>query len=64
MVTREPSGSNFKMSFIQCAACGGVVGVTDFFDTGTQIKKVLSAIENLSHGVGRLGRALKIQTGL
>lgn len=26
-------GARFKYSFIQCASCGGVVGVTEFFNT-------------------------------
>lgn len=30
-VMQEPKGANFKMQFIQCASCGGVVGVMDFY---------------------------------
>ncbi|MGA2553267.1 MAG: hypothetical protein ABSF20_00605 [Smithella sp.] len=33
----EPNGSSFKLTFIQCASCGGVVGVMDFFNIGQLI---------------------------
>lgn len=32
-----PSNSNFKLTFVQCAMCGGVVGVLDFFNIGQLI---------------------------
>jgi len=33
----EPNTSNFKVLFIQCAACGGVAGVMDFYNIGQLI---------------------------
>jgi hypothetical protein len=39
-----PKGSNFVLTFIQCASCGGVVGVMDYYNLGQdiqEIKKVL-----------------------
>jgi predicted nucleic-acid-binding Zn-ribbon protein len=30
----EPKGSKFKLYFVQCAKCGGVVGVTDYYNIG------------------------------
>jgi hypothetical protein len=33
-VESEPMGSNFKLWFVQCATCGGVVGVTDYYNIG------------------------------
>ena len=27
-----PKGSKYKVMFIQCSACGSVVGVTDFYN--------------------------------
>lgn len=29
----SPRGSQFKYNFIQCSACGAVVGVVDYFNT-------------------------------
>lgn len=34
-VEQEPNGSNFKYNFIQCAKCGGVVGVVDYWNVGS-----------------------------
>ncbi len=37
VVITEPAKSNFKLLFVQCAACGSVVGVLDFMNIGTMI---------------------------
>jgi RNase P subunit RPR2 len=31
-------GSNFKLTFVQCASCGAVVGVLDFFNIGQLVQ--------------------------
>ena len=31
---RLDRGSNFSLTFIQCASCGGVVGVMDYYNIG------------------------------
>ncbi len=33
-----PAGSNFKLNFVQCSLCGGVVGVLDFYNIGGLIQ--------------------------
>ena len=33
-------GSNYKKIFIQCAKCGGVVGVTDYWNIGALLVKI------------------------
>jgi predicted nucleic-acid-binding Zn-ribbon protein len=38
------TGSNFKYYFVQCASCGGVVGVTEFYNIGALLKKVASKL--------------------
>jgi hypothetical protein len=38
LVTQEPSGSKFKLNFIQCSSCSTPFGVTDFFNTGAQME--------------------------
>ena len=40
MVENEPRDSNWKYMFVQCAACGGVVGVVDYFNIGDLVKKL------------------------
>jgi len=34
----QPAGSRFKVRFIQCASCGTVVGVLEYFDVGTMVQ--------------------------
>jgi hypothetical protein len=34
----SPTGSRFKVMFVQCIACGGVVGIMDYYNIGQLIK--------------------------
>ncbi|PIB67745.1 hypothetical protein AOA62_06250 [Pseudomonas sp. 2995-3] len=34
------AGSNFRMNFVQCAKCGGVVGVTEFANTTAMLNNI------------------------
>lgn len=46
----EPRGSKFKLAFIQCAQCGGVVGVMEQHNLGARIailEERLARIESL-----------------
>lgn len=36
----SPFNSNFKLFFVQCTTCGGVVGVTDYYNTGAQLEQI------------------------
>jgi hypothetical protein len=40
----SPNGATFKYYFIQCASCGGVVGVTDFYNIGAALKKLATKL--------------------
>ncbi len=44
MVEVEPAASKYKMMFIQCSSCGGVVGVTDYYNVGTLVHKIAKAV--------------------
>jgi uncharacterized Zn finger protein len=33
----SPMGSNFRIMFVQCSNCGGVVGTMDYFNIGQLI---------------------------
>ncbi len=35
-----PTGSNFKVQFIQCASCGSVVGVTNYHNTAKLLERI------------------------
>jgi hypothetical protein len=36
----EPRGSRFKLMFVQCSSCGGVVGVIDYYNIGAEIQEI------------------------
>lgn len=45
----SPTGSKFKLSFIQCSSCGAVVGVMDYFNIGGLIQALAKKL-----GVGSI----------
>jgi hypothetical protein len=66
VVTKEPRGSNYKVNFIQCSACGAVVGVMEYLNAGqvlTNLKKDVAelkrAISSVADDVDRIRRSLK-----
>jgi len=48
--TVTPHGSNFKLNFIQCSSCGGVVGVMDYFNIGGMLQSLARKL-----GIGSIG---------
>ncbi len=44
-----PRGSNFKFLFVQCAHCGAVVGVMDYFNIGGMLQSLAKKL-----GVGSI----------
>lgn len=40
-----PINSNFKVQFIQCAGCGGVVGVMDYYNIGALLHTIAKALK-------------------
>jgi len=44
----SPIGSAYKLIFIQCASCGTVVGVLDYYNIGTLIQKQNEAIRQIA----------------
>lgn len=56
--TAEPSGSRYKLNFVQCSACGTVVGVVDYYDAGVIGKKQEKALEDLQKQLNKLQSSL------
>lgn len=50
----SPSGSNYKLLFVQCSSCGSVLGVMDFFNIGTKISIVEEMIEKLDKKINNI----------
>jgi hypothetical protein len=44
LVVQEPRRSNYKYNFVQCAHCGGVVGVVEHFNSGALLHKVMARL--------------------
>lgn len=42
---QTPSGSNVKMVFVQCASCGGVIGIAPYEDSSFHYKNIIAAIQ-------------------
>ncbi|APB77399.1 K(+)-transporting ATPase subunit C [Paenibacillus polymyxa] len=49
----SPTGSRFKFHFIQCSACGGVVGVVDHTHNGAEHTEIKRLIEDENNKVKR-----------
>jgi hypothetical protein len=45
--TIDPAGANFKQSVLQCASCGVPVGVLDYYNLGSMLKKQEKEIADL-----------------
>ena len=40
VVEKDLTGAQYKLMFVQCSSCGGVVGVTEYFNTGALLSKL------------------------
>jgi hypothetical protein len=40
VATESPKGSNFKVIFVRCHSCKTVVGVLEYYNSGTLIHKL------------------------
>jgi hypothetical protein len=40
IVENTPHRSVFKLMFVQCTSCGGVVGVLDFYNIGERLTEL------------------------
>lgn len=64
----SPTGSKFKFNFIQCSACGTVVGVADYFhiptlihglqETVEKIPSPHSDLQTINYNIGQLAKTL------
>ncbi len=59
VVTQEPSGSNYKLNFVQCSACNTPIGVLDYFNTGAQLEAQKQQIEGLGSKLNHIEYTLQ-----
>jgi hypothetical protein len=50
----EPRNAGAKLTFIQCASCGTVVGVSEFFSTANLLRKHEAALKAVAAGISEL----------
>ena len=48
MVENQPAGSKVKVFFVQCAACGGVVGALDLYAVGDIVKRTAATVKQIA----------------
>ncbi len=51
---QSPSGSNYKVAFIQCRSCGCVVGAQEYYNVGTLVKDLEKKVDALSMKISGL----------
>jgi len=47
----EPAGAMYVVVYLQCMSCGGVAGITDYFDIGTVVKQMEAEVKSLQEAV-------------
>lgn len=60
VVLQEPSGSRFKVNFVQCSSCNTPVGVLDYYNTGAQLEEQKTLVRDLSSKVTHLEHELRL----
>ena len=45
LVENSPINSSFKLNFVQCAKCGTVVGVMEYYNIGDKLTKLEKKID-------------------
>lgn len=48
----EPSGSAYKLFFVQCSKCGGVVGIQEYYNNGAVLENHGKALKAIASKVG------------
>lgn len=59
VVIQEPTGSRYKVNFVQCSSCNTPVGVLDFYNTGAQLEQQEKQIKGLTAGIAHLEHELR-----
>ena len=62
----SPAQSQYKMMAVCCGSCSAILGVTDYFNTGTLLKnaekergKVETKIDQITHTVRQIADAVR-----
>lgn len=47
----SPSGSRYKMYFVQCASCGVPVGSMEYISNNVLLQKLTDAVKNIANAM-------------
>ena len=61
-VVQEPSGSRYKLIFVQCSGCNAPIGVLDFMNIGAMTEDQDAAIAKLGSRLHKIEQALDALT--
>ena len=59
VVEKEPTGSNYKLNFVQCSSCNTPIGVLDYFNIGALIKDQEKSINKLESRMSSIEHSLQ-----
>ncbi len=54
----EPSGARSKLNAVTCSWCSAILGITSYYDTGTQVEAVEKKVESLNRDVHSVQNSL------
>ena len=60
MKVGEPTGSRYKVLYIQCKSCGGVAGVTDYQNTSVELDGLKKEVHDLAQKVSGVRSAINM----
>lgn len=60
----KASGARYRLLSVQCASCGGVLGVMDYLNTGAQTESIRATLEQHANALRRIAQAVGTTAGL
>jgi hypothetical protein len=54
LADQVPSGSNYKLKFVQCSSCNATAGVMDFYNLGQMLKEQQELLEEINSRLSSL----------
>lgn len=61
---QSPSGSNFKLQFVQCTACGVPVGAMEYFSAGAKLTNLENEMVSVKTQLNDVQYALRDIQGM
>ena len=59
VIENTPTGSKFKIDFVQCKSCGTPIAAIDFYNTGSLLIEQREQINNITKQLPAIQQALE-----